>query len=68
MELALVLALVAGAALYLGVRAWRTFRPRRGAAGGCGCASTKAGCPAASGTARRIRRAAAARAGASPRP
>ena len=62
MEDVLVLALVAAAALYLGARAWHLFRPAGGAGGGCGCAGKKAGCPAASDIAERIR--AAARVGA----
>ena len=55
MEYVFVLALVAAAALYLAARAWRTFRPAGGAGGGCGCAGKKAGCPAASDMAERIR-------------
>jgi hypothetical protein len=57
-EAALTFALVAAAALYLGARAWRTFRPRSAAGGGCGCAGAKAGCPATADMAERIRAAA----------
>lgn len=62
MQLALTLAAVGLAALYLARSAWLTFRPRAGR--GCGCAGAKPGCPAASEAVRRLQ--AAARAG--PRP
>ena len=39
-DAALVLALVAGAAGWLGIRGWRILRRRRGGcAGGCGCSA-----------------------------
>ncbi len=42
----IALSLVAGAAVYLGLKGLARFRAKAGCAGGCGCAATQTPAPA----------------------